>query len=149
MDITRDSFAAGLIGREYQFQPELPEYANALVQADNVLIDPYGQVTRRPPLVSIGTLSSITVDSVVYYPSDARAFDFVFSVTERYIAVFVVYSADGEDDITRIVVQDTAGTEKASLIVPYTQLQVLELDIHHNNDTQTMNNKTKQTHMKI
>lgn len=91
MDIVRDSFAAGLLGREYQFQPEFEAYAHSLVQADNVLIDPYGQVTRRPPLVARGTLSTITVDSVTYSPIDCRIKDFVFSSAQRYLALFTTY----------------------------------------------------------
>jgi hypothetical protein len=102
-----------------------------------MLPTPYGGITRRPPLVNVGSLSSVTVDSVVYYPSDARAFDFIYSSTYRYIVIFVVYTdPDGvEDDFTRIVVQDTSGTQKAALSVPYTQQEVLELDTHHSNDT--------------
>jgi len=100
-----------------------------------MLPTPYGGVRRRPPLVSIGTLPSITVDSVVYYPKDARAFDFTYSADYRYIVIFVTYEADGEDDIGRIVVQNTSGTQKATLSSPYSQQEVTELDVHHSNDT--------------
>ena len=134
-NIVRDNFKGGLLGKAFHFKPREPGYAQSLVEAKNVLIDPYGQVTRRPPLVSVGTILSITEGSTLYYPKDARAIEFVYSAEFRYVVVFVVYEADGEEDITRAVIQSADGVEKSILPVPYTQLEVLELDTHHSNDT--------------
>ena len=135
MNIVRDSFATGLIGKQFQFQSSAEGYTTALIQADNVLIDPYGQVTRRPPLVAVGTISSYNDGVNIWYPKDARALDFVFSAEYRYIVSLVTYEAAGEDDLVRIIVKDTAGVEKYSASTDYTQLDVLEIDDHHSNDT--------------
>ena len=213
MRISRHDFSGGLIGDELKWRSDLEGYNKSLSQCSNMLPTPYGGVRRRPPLVSIGTLPSISINvekdtgtlsviesdgstgiditvddntdlatgdiifisgtsgydgphtitslpdttsvfcsgsiygadetisatwratrNTVYYPKDARAFDFTYSADYRYIAIFVTYEADGEDDIGRIVVQNTSGTQKAFLNSPYSQQEVLELDVHHSND---------------
>lgn len=46
---------------------------------------------RRPPLVAMGSIASVTVEDTVYNPLDCRVEDFVYSSSLRYLALFTTY----------------------------------------------------------
>lgn len=74
---------------------------------------------------------------ISFYPSDVRGFPFVYSATAKYQIMLVNYTADGEDDINRMLAYDDSGTLKDTVSVPYAQSYFFEISKHHVNDVMT------------
>lgn len=116
--IVQNALIVGVIAPTLLGRQDLDKYYNAVEEAENVVIQPHGGMSRRGGLKLVDTV-----------PTGSRLFSFEFSITQNYIIVmntvdFRVYLPLADTPVTTV-----------AWSIPLTQTQIDDMDIIQSADT--------------
>ena len=115
--LLQSSFATGEISPEVANRVDLDKYSNAVLQAKNCHIRPYGPIYKRPGLKYIATAKYADKKSILVPFNGSNGQDFLLEIGHQYIRIF------------------KAGELKAEVATPYTESILESLRFTQSADT--------------
>ena len=124
--LIRNNFTGGELSPALHLRPEMTKYQSGLRLCENFLIRPQGGMYSRPGTNFCGEVSSVT-DGI-------RLIPFVFSTTQTYVLVFSPYKIE----IIRDGAFLTSGGSRVTVVTPYSEAQLQEIDFAQSADVMTL-----------